>query len=240
MNIEELLRGAEIRTPAYTPEQRAADDRVLRERINEELALRARLRRLQYFGWLVPTSPELAVLLNPATGGKAAHSRRQVKRRLQTQLKTLSRTVMTAPGGHDRLEAFIDAERPADPIGARAFGCLLFLSGKAAHARFWWRFAAGAGDSTAGYLLFLEALLRDATKEALHCFRLLDGLTFVSDPDGHTPADGVGEPAVLEADVGNQIQEVNTGRSGPGNVLIPQGYLDDVSEQQREGLLCHQ
>ncbi|MFI6155157.1 hypothetical protein ACIBCA_21005 [Kitasatospora sp. NPDC051170] len=37
-----------------------------------------------------------------------------------------------------------------------AFGCLLDLTGQSWDAQWWWQFAAGAGDLTAAYCLYLH------------------------------------------------------------------------------------
>ncbi|GAA3159298.1 MULTISPECIES: hypothetical protein [Streptomyces] len=43
-----------------------------------------------------------------------------------------------------------------DPVGARTFACLLYYLRNWEAALFWWRFAAGAGDELAAYLLFVH------------------------------------------------------------------------------------
>lgn len=60
------------------------------------------------------------------------------------------------------LNEFVTETLPA-PTGARAVGCILLLADKTESARFWWQYAAGAGDNTAGYCLYLHHLARGDT-----------------------------------------------------------------------------
>lgn len=48
------------------------------------------------------------------------------------------------------------AQALLQPIGARVLGCLLQLSSQVDSARFWWQYAAGAGDYAATYCLYLH------------------------------------------------------------------------------------
>jgi hypothetical protein len=57
------------------------------------------------------------------------------------------------------LNEFVTETLPA-PTGARAVGCILLLADNEDSARFWWQYAAGAGDNTAGYCLYLHHLAR--------------------------------------------------------------------------------
>ena len=54
-------------------------------------------------------------------------------------------------------EDFITERLPA-PQCARLIGCILQLTDAEDHARFWWQYAAGAGDETASYCLHLHHL----------------------------------------------------------------------------------
>ena len=48
------------------------------------------------------------------------------------------------------------ADSPNDPDGALVFACLLYLTAREDGARFWWKFAAGAGNPTAAFCLYLD------------------------------------------------------------------------------------
>ncbi|WP_026252804.1 hypothetical protein [Streptomyces sp. PsTaAH-124] len=59
------------------------------------------------------------------------------------------------PDADRHLGGFITSQY-ADKAGALVFACLLHLADDSSGARFWWRFAAGAGHQVAEYCLFLE------------------------------------------------------------------------------------
>ncbi|GAA2973100.1 hypothetical protein [Streptomyces enissocaesilis] len=227
-----------LRTPAYTPEQRAEDDRTLRRRIEHISARRHLAARGLKNGWLMPTSPQLAELLLEPVGGTVSLSAWQLRRQIHHDLKTLSRLVIKAPGNADRLLVFVEGQLRMDPVAARAFACLLFTNGHADGARFWWRFAAGADDTTAAYCLFLEGLLRDEPDEAISCYRNLDGDAFLCDPDWEDAPSTTGRPVndALKAEVDDQIREVDAGTGI--HVPIPQEYFEEVPEEYRDSLLC--
>ncbi|MFI9240310.1 hypothetical protein [Streptomyces sp. NPDC053079] len=237
--IDDILRGTQIRTPAYTSEQRAEDDRQLRARIEEVERRRALAARNTAGGWLMPTSPELAALVLESVTEESPESISRLKQRLSCDLQTLCVQVAVAPGAASRLIEFAEAERPTDPVGARGLGCLLYLAGHHEGARFWWRYAAGADDATAAYCLFLEGLLRDQPGEAVHCYRTLNAGSFLCDEDWETPTTRTA-PArpTWPAEVNEHICEVRTG-PGTSSVPIPEGYLQDATPHERQELLCH-
>lgn len=70
-------------------------------------------------------------------------------------LRVLCEVVVTRPRSLDHLGRFLDTRLP-EPDGARVLGCLLFLAGCEDSARFWWQYAAGAGDPIAAYSLCLH------------------------------------------------------------------------------------
>ncbi|PYC72352.1 hypothetical protein C7C46_25785 [Streptomyces tateyamensis] len=58
-----------------------------------------------------------------------------------------------------------------EPRGGLVFGCLLDLTGLPFEAQWWWQFAAGAGDLTAAYCLYLHHIRAGELREADHWFR---------------------------------------------------------------------
>ncbi|MDX2836999.1 hypothetical protein ACH3XX_44025 [Streptomyces scabiei] len=60
------------------------------------------------------------------------------------------------------------ADSPTDPEGAVRFGCLLDLAKKPDGALWWWQFAAGAGNATAAYCLYLFHTRRGDLRDAAH------------------------------------------------------------------------
>ncbi|SOD63677.1 hypothetical protein SAMN06297387_11232 [Streptomyces zhaozhouensis] len=72
-------------------------------------------------------------------------------------LEILCRTVVEQNGALQHMAAFLGRRIP-QPDGARVLGCALQLAGQEDSARFWWQFAAGAGDGAAAYCLYLHHL----------------------------------------------------------------------------------
>lgn len=70
-------------------------------------------------------------------------------------LQTLCETVITHAGALTDLRIFLARALP-EPSGARVLGCMLQLSEREESARFWWQYAAGAGDPAASYCLYLH------------------------------------------------------------------------------------
>jgi hypothetical protein len=58
--------------------------------------------------------------------------------------------------------------RRIDPDGALHFACLLHLADCTEGAQFWWQFAAGAGNPTAAYCMYLVHLGRGELRDAQH------------------------------------------------------------------------
>ncbi|MFF4256335.1 hypothetical protein ACFY1L_34545 [Streptomyces sp. NPDC001663] len=71
-------------------------------------------------------------------------------------LQTLCETVITHTDALADLELFLARARLPEPPGARVLGCMLQLSQREESARFWWQYAAGAGDPAASYCLYLH------------------------------------------------------------------------------------
>jgi hypothetical protein len=81
------------------------------------------------------------------------------------ELATLCRTVIEQDGALHHMAAFLGRRIP-QPDGARVLGCVLQLAGREDSARFWWQFAAGAGDGAAAYCLYLHHLALGEVWEA--------------------------------------------------------------------------
>ncbi|MEO3752527.1 hypothetical protein [Streptomyces sp. B6B3] len=80
-------------------------------------------------------------------------------------LAMLCRTVVERDGALQHMAAFLGRRIP-QPDGARVLGCVLQLAGREDSARFWWQFAAGAGDTAAAYCLYLHHLTLGEAWEA--------------------------------------------------------------------------
>ncbi|GAA1141660.1 hypothetical protein [Streptomyces javensis] len=239
--IEDILRAARINVPVYTLEQRMEDERRLAERIKKATGSLGAAERRSAKRWLAPSSPELSVLLQDLTDAAAETTAIvSLKQRLMTDLQALCRRVLKGDGAADRLVEFAEAVRRTDAAGALAFGCLIYLAGNEDGARFWWRFAAGAEDSTAAYCLFLEGLLREEPTEAVHCYRALNAAAFVRGTPGEQlrHAHEASPPARLQAEVNEHIREVNVSAGIDGRVPIPEKYLEEVPAEHRAELVA--
>ncbi|MGW5003076.1 hypothetical protein ACWEP8_36095 [Streptomyces hydrogenans] len=69
-------------------------------------------------------------------------------------------------GDDDSVAQFDGWTDGVDIDGVQVFACMLYLAHHPESARFWWRFAAGAGHSGAAYCLHLDHLARGETREA--------------------------------------------------------------------------
>ncbi|MFI0742671.1 hypothetical protein ACH4PU_32010 [Streptomyces sp. NPDC021100] len=205
--IDAILRGVQLRAPAPPPLPREDLSR-LRARAEQAEHKRATVARTAN-GWLSPFAPEVSRLAED--DAHDAPATLALRRRLQRDARTLCRYVLSSPGTHLRAGQVVLAVRATDPVGARGLGCLLYLThGSGEGARFWWRYAAGIGDSTAAYLLVLDALLRGRVEEARHCYTELDAAGFLCDEDL--------EPA--------PARPPTPRRPAPG---VLEGYLHDLS-----------
>ncbi|MEU6235401.1 hypothetical protein [Kitasatospora sp. NPDC047058] len=98
-------------------------------------------------------------------------------------LKAICTLVVGATDAAPVLEHFIQAHY-ADGPGARILACLLHLTGDRDGARWWWQFAAGAGDNTAGYCLLLDHVRRGELHDARFWGRQLTSSGFAPEQWG--------------------------------------------------------
>ncbi|MFI5757277.1 hypothetical protein [Streptomyces sp. NPDC051569] len=75
--------------------------------------------------------------------------------------------VLNAPEAAAGLTRLVDQDR-IDPEGAVVFAALLHLTGHKDAAQFWWQFAAGGGNRTAAFCLFLAHQERAEFKDAAY------------------------------------------------------------------------
>ncbi|MFF1922065.1 hypothetical protein ACFVW8_16025 [Streptomyces sp. NPDC058221] len=140
-HITEFLSRARLVTTPYTQEDiDAAEARLL--------------ARLHTTG---PSSVPPAPCV-PATEEPTEHEAAQ-------NLQTLCETVVTRNTALSTLDTFLTPQLP-EPPGARVLGCILQLAESEENARFWWQYAAGAGDPAAAYCLYLHHLALGERGEA--------------------------------------------------------------------------
>ncbi|MFE4540235.1 hypothetical protein ACFRKB_35080 [Streptomyces scopuliridis] len=81
-------------------------------------------------------------------------------------LRNLCETVVTSGGALVSLRRRFFASVMPEPPGARVLGCILLLAEHEDSAQFWWQYAAGAGDPTATYCLYLHHRARGEDGQA--------------------------------------------------------------------------
>jgi hypothetical protein len=131
-------------------------------------------------------------------------------------LEAVSLLLLLSPTADRDLADFID-DHFAHQAGARTFGCLLHLCGDADGARFWWQFAAGAGDDAAEYCLFLDHAQCGEFYDAEHWGRQLTH-------HGFTPVELLGDRAavpVLTEDFTSCVADYIVERHHPDLGVIP-------------------
>ncbi|MGK5532743.1 collagen-like triple helix repeat-containing protein [Streptomyces sp. URMC 129] len=139
------------------------------------------------------------------------------------RLRILCQTVVEQEGALQHLAVFL-ARRIPHPDGARVLGCVLQLAGREDGARFWWQYAAGAGDAAAAYCLYLHHLAHGERWEAELWHRQAEG----GDADRPTHRDPDPDPerishvdvavgVAVDADTGGGT--VPADGSNPGLVL---------------------
>jgi hypothetical protein len=94
------------------------------------------------------------------------------------RLGVMARVVVTQAGAAAHMEELIALlgdhaaaqfdgwTNSVDIEGVQVFACMLYLAHHPESARFWWRFAAGAGSSGAAYCLYLDHLALGDEREA--------------------------------------------------------------------------
>ncbi|MFE4397935.1 MULTISPECIES: hypothetical protein [Streptomycetaceae] len=130
-------------------------------------------------------------------------------------LRSLCARVIAADSAPDDLAGFIDVHY-ADGIGARVLACLLHLADDRDGARWWWQYAAGAGDHTSVYCLLLDHLRRGELHDATWWSRQLAD-------DGFVPEqwDARAEDLDLADDVPGRVSPHITRRQHPTLGVIP-------------------
>ncbi len=157
------------------------------------------LDRLLAGARLIPTAPytqadvdaaeaRIAARLESASTGSAGGTGGCVPEPEQSagsaalDLNALCQTVLAQPDGLDHLQQFIARSLP-EPDGARVLGCILNLAACPDSARFWWQYAAGAGDQPAAYCLALYHRAHGEDHEA-DWWHMQSGSDRAADTDG--------------------------------------------------------
>ncbi|WP_069874572.1 hypothetical protein [Streptomyces malaysiensis] len=142
----------------YTDTEMAAAKRRLTTRLADRvwrgcLSFDDRMEKLRH---ALPRQPQLHT---PRPGGPQPPSR------AARDLRTLCRTLVSQDDALHQLQIFV-SRRLLDSAGALILGCVLQLATREDSARFWWQFAAGAGDTRAAYCLALHHRVLGELREA--------------------------------------------------------------------------
>lgn len=225
-SFADALAAMELEIPPYTQAQQDEDDRQLQWMIGVAVLQREVAENLATRSWLVPAAPECSALLVDRPAG--AGERQKVHERAADDLTALCELVIRRDDAEEALLGFVEA--PGESQGALVFACLLQLGGYVRNARFWWSFAAGAGDTTAAYCLFLDGLLLDRAEEAVHCYESLGGAEFVHDHNDDPPQHW-GPAFGSSRDLAQHIEQVS--HEDFGVIALPgPGLPADVGRRQ--------
>ncbi|MGW4696122.1 hypothetical protein ACWEO1_27560 [Kitasatospora cineracea] len=130
-----------------------------------------------------PSAPDGALTSVP---GPAAAVCRNRQHQAERELRNLSTRVINDTAAPAQLDGFTSHD--AEPVGALVFAALLYLSGHPRNAQFWFEFAAGAGDGTAAFSLYLHHAAAGELREAEHWLRQTAHLSNQSGTDVPLPA----------------------------------------------------
>ncbi|MFD3918975.1 hypothetical protein [Streptomyces sp. NPDC058595] len=156
-SISDLLDQAEVLVDTYTD----YDTEAARQRVDAEAAR-------------VQTDSATGAPRTPAAHEQAARD-----------LDLAVALIVDTPQAATALARLADDDRP-DPEGAVVFGALLHLARDHDAAQFWWQFAAGGGNRTAAFCLYLAHGRRAEFSDARHWRAEARRLTAA--PDTATPA----------------------------------------------------
>lgn len=154
-SVEVLLENAEVLADTYDDyDTEAARGRVAARRAAEKPSC---------------TASTAASTAASTTGGMGmAPPRRPSAHEQATQdLNLAVALVLNAPEAAASLTRLVDHDS-IDPEGAVVFAALLHLTGHRDAAQFWWQFAAGGGNRTAAFCLFLAHQQRAEFRDAAY------------------------------------------------------------------------
>ncbi|MEV8420726.1 hypothetical protein [Streptomyces niveus] len=174
-SIRDLLDQAEVLADTYAD----YDTEAARKRVNAQADCPSSVAAASCTAGLGPEVPRPA----------AAHE--QAARDLDLAVAL----IVDTPQAATALARLADDDRP-DPEGAVVFAALLHLIGDHDGAQFWWQFAAGGGNRTAAFCLFLAHGRRAEFSDARHWRAQARRLTA---PEVDTPAAAPERPLLPES-----------------------------------------
>lgn len=148
--IDHLLAKVSLIHRPYTDQEIEAAELRVAARISEQM-----LHGALTFDDEMWLTPETAGCLRSVRSASRCADSHGLTGEARRDLKNLCRTVVEQDGALQHMSAFL-GQRILQPDGARVLACVLQLAGREDSARFWWQFAAGAGDLAAAYCLYLH------------------------------------------------------------------------------------
>ncbi|MFF4756941.1 hypothetical protein ACWD5R_45435 [Streptomyces sp. NPDC002514] len=154
--IDRVLAKARLENSIYLDEDTEMAERRIAARVADRLLHGAlRLDDAMQTG--------LAQAFRPPRGDAPWQPEEKLRIDAAGALRALSRGVVGQADALHQMANFV-AHRLVDTDGATVLGCVLQLAAREDSARFWWQFAAGAGDPTAA--CYLHHLSLGETREA--------------------------------------------------------------------------
>ncbi|MGO4635014.1 hypothetical protein AB4225_29410 [Streptomyces sp. 2RAF24] len=139
-------------------------------------------------------------------------------------------------GDDDTVAQFDGWTEGVDIEGVLVFACTLYLAHHPESARFWWRFAAGAGSTVAAYCLHLDHLSLGDVREAWFWKRQVAALF---QPDREAAADPQEFMRKLEHRTGLSAHHDNTAEAVlTGGLEADVDRLADRHTDDGDGLVC--
>ncbi|MEV0275666.1 hypothetical protein AB0I22_04680 [Streptomyces sp. NPDC050610] len=160
--LAEKLATARLRSAPYTAQEVAAGEARVAARLADQLLRGA----LSFDDALQPAVRLEEAFGRPPRGSDREQAEARQMREAAEDLRRLCRLVVGQPEALHQMTMFIGAARLPEPAGARVLACVLQLAGREDSARFWWQYAAGAGDTSASYCLFLHHMALAEVHEA--------------------------------------------------------------------------
>ncbi|MFF0451451.1 glycoprotein [Streptomyces sp. NPDC004609] len=151
--------------------------------------------------------------------------------------------IVDAPQAAAGLARLLDQDR-IEPAGALVFAALLHLAGYREASQFWWQFAAGGGDATAAFCLFLVHQARAEFRDAKY-WRAQSRKLARSGPGGGgritpghalAPGPGPGGPAGLSGLAPGGSGGAGRGtKAGVPRHLLPESVRHELISRCRHG-----
>ncbi|WJY35821.1 hypothetical protein QT196_00180 [Streptomyces sp. P9-2B-2] len=180
--IERVLAKARLEDSTYSPEDIEAAERRIATRVADRLLHGA----LSFDDAMKPARAQ--TVRTPSPGCAAWQPEEKLRNDAAGALRALCRSLVGQADALHQMATFV-GHRILDPDGAVILGCVLQLAARDDSARFWWQFAAGAGEMSAACCLYLHHLSLGETPEA-DWWR-----TQMMADSSVDPAPGVPEPA---------------------------------------------